>query len=274
MTVSAPPPEPPPNQTLFVGNIDHSLKRDELLHCLHELYTPFGPIVEIKIQRQDKETAHIGTNRKTNQPYAKPMRYMKTTAFVVFDSVTTAALAKTRTKNFQFFSRQLFVQFAKTTSDCVALLDGSHTYLKRQGAGVSAAMLSLKKEKGSILDEEELKLLGLSMNKDGTAASVIGGDRVAVIKKSVESVSAIASKNVGLGRVSNKVLVEGLIPEFTEEIMRPLFEQFPGLADFQHFPGRGQIKLEFETQEQAGCLIDELQGFNVDGVSKLKIKYG
>jgi len=54
--------------------------------------------------------------------------------------------------------------------------------------------------------------------------------------------------------------------------MRPLFEQFPGLATYEHYTTN--IKLEFQTTEQSQQCMSELQGFNVDGVSKLKIKYG
>ncbi len=81
------------HQTLFVGNIDHSIKRDDLESLLHELFVPYGHINEIHIRREDKVTKSIGSN-KAGQKYSKPMAYMKTFAFVVFLKPESAVNAK------------------------------------------------------------------------------------------------------------------------------------------------------------------------------------
>lgn len=83
-----------PNQTLFVGNIDHTLKREEALNSLLELFGPFGHISEIKIKRESKKTPRIGVRQRDGAKYDRPMSYMKTIAFIVFDKAENAGMAK------------------------------------------------------------------------------------------------------------------------------------------------------------------------------------
>ena len=55
---------------------------------------------------------------------------------------------------------------------------------------------------------------------------------------------------------------------------RPLFEQFPGVEELKHYQSQNTLKVEFSHEDHASCCLKELQGFNMDGKVKLRIRYG
>lgn len=232
------------HQTLFVGNIDHAIKRDDLECLLHELFVPYGHINEIHIRREEKVTRSIGKN-KSGQKYAKPMPYMKTFAFVVFMKPECAVNAK-KLHGFQFFGRELVVAFSRHYSDSVLLAEGKHPLQDKAARDKQEKELARRQKTG-----------------------------IAIVKKGVSSADSqnTTSKKVNVGDPSVSLLVQGLIPEFTEEIMRPLFDQFPGLEEIKHFSTQNTMKLEFTHEDHAGKCLHELQGFNLDGKVRLEITF-
>lgn len=221
--------EAPKHETLCVGNIDHSVKREELEHSLYELFVQYGPIVSIKIVRKENVTPHRGRN-KQGQLYAKPMPLMKTIAFVSYISEASATNAKRTLNDFEFFGRKLMVDFARQRADVVAY------------------------EKGEVVKKEAVK----------TAQP----EKKIVLKK-----AAPAKKKEDV-EATTQLVVDNLTAALTEEVMRPLFEQFPGMEEMKHLVGQNKLKIDFRREEQAARCREELQGFNVDGRVFLSIGFG
>ncbi|KAF2405182.1 RNA-binding domain-containing protein [Trichodelitschia bisporula] len=109
MATRAPPPRGaslgvPPNQTLYVKNLPDSLKKPDLRRNLYMLFSTFGPILDIIALKTMK---------------------MRGQAHIVFRDVQCAAQAMRALNGFEFFGKEMKVQYARSKSQTVAKLDGT-----------------------------------------------------------------------------------------------------------------------------------------------------
>lgn len=95
----------PPNNTIYVNNINEKLKREELVQSLRHVFGQFGKIVDIIC-------------------YTKILK-AKGQAFIVFDKVESATKALTEMQNFMFYNKPIRVSYAKTKSDAISKREGS-----------------------------------------------------------------------------------------------------------------------------------------------------
>ncbi|CAD7951523.1 unnamed protein product [Amoebophrya sp. A120] len=239
-------------QTLFFGNIDQSVKRDDLQHALYELCNPFGEIFSIVINKKRITTKTIGKNAVTGKQYDKPQQLMKTIAFVCFDDYMNANQAKARLHGFPFFGRDLYVQFAKSKS-------------------IEA-----------MIKEGKIEMIGASAKRQKVAESANSAKQITIKNKAAVQLSGQAGFLAGTKTMSGQdvgdptctLIIDNLTEFLTEEIMRPLFEQYPGLEELQVFTTQKRMKVEFRHEDHAKRCLQELQGFNVDGRTFLSIVYG
>jgi len=76
----------PPNQTLYINNLNERVKKDELKHHLYAIFSQFGPIVDITAEKNFK---------------------MRGQAFVSFRDITAASEAMRQMNNFPFFDKPM-----------------------------------------------------------------------------------------------------------------------------------------------------------------------
>lgn len=95
----------PPNNTIYVNNINEKLKREELVQSLRHVFGQFGKIVDIIC-------------------YTKILK-AKGQAFIVFDAQESATKALTEMQNFMFYNKPIRVSYAKSKSDAISKRDGS-----------------------------------------------------------------------------------------------------------------------------------------------------
>ncbi|KAK9371362.1 hypothetical protein V1509DRAFT_614428 [Lipomyces kononenkoae] len=103
-------PEPErrePSKTLYIRNLDESIKVPLLKESLDAVFSPYGDILDI--------VAH-GNIRMRGQ------------AFVVFDDVESAASALEEVQGFELFDKPMVVQFAKTKSDATVKQEGEAAF--------------------------------------------------------------------------------------------------------------------------------------------------
>ncbi|KAF1744788.1 hypothetical protein MXB_4266 [Myxobolus squamalis] len=130
----APQPDVPPNQTLYLSNLNEKVRIDDLKRAIYDTFSQFGPILDIIAQRNLR---------------------MKGQAFVVFQDLNHACVSHRAMQGFVFFSKPMRVQFAKGKSDAVAKLDG--TYLPRERGpfveekAAEKAAIPTKNPKGTII---------------------------------------------------------------------------------------------------------------------------
>jgi len=94
----------PPNQTLYVNNLNEDMKIPELKSCLYELFSSYGEVVDI--------VAAMSLKKKGQ-------------AFVVFRDISCATSALRTLQGFAFLDKPLRINYSKTKSDVVALEDGT-----------------------------------------------------------------------------------------------------------------------------------------------------
>jgi len=133
----------PPNNTIYVNNVNEKLKREELVQSLRHVFGQFGKIVDIIC-------------------YTKILK-AKGQAFIVFDQIESATKALTEMQNFMFYNKPIRVSFAKAKSDAISKRDGSfHPRMKRP-----------REKKTKVKGEPAAKKLMTDNNRQAVAKSNI-----------------------------------------------------------------------------------------------------
>jgi len=96
----------PPNQTIYVNNINEKIKKEELRKSLYALFSQYGPILDIVALKTHK---------------------MRGQAFIVFKDVSSAGNAMRQMTNFPFYDKPMKIAYAKSQSDITAKLNGTFT---------------------------------------------------------------------------------------------------------------------------------------------------
>merc|ERR1712013_838577 len=99
----------PPNQTIYVNNLNEKTKKEDLKKSLYAIFSQFGTILEI-IARKTLKT--------------------RGQAFVVFKDIPSATNALRSMQGFPFYDKPMRIAYAKSKSDAVAKLD--NTYVPRE----------------------------------------------------------------------------------------------------------------------------------------------
>ncbi|XP_052186744.1 U2 small nuclear ribonucleoprotein B'' [Diospyros lotus] len=94
----------PPNQTIYIKNLNEKVKKEELKRSLYGLFSQYGRILDVVALKTPK---------------------LRGQAWVVFSEVTAASNAVRQMQNFPFYDKPMRIQYAKTKSDCVAKEDGT-----------------------------------------------------------------------------------------------------------------------------------------------------
>jgi len=100
----------PPNQTLYVNNLNEKIKQEELKKSLYAVFSRFGAIVDIIAMK---------TNKHRGQ------------AWIVFKEISSATNALRDMQSFPFYDKPMRISYAKTKSDAVARIDGSYVERKK-----------------------------------------------------------------------------------------------------------------------------------------------
>ncbi|KAL1541048.1 U2 small nuclear ribonucleoprotein B''-like [Salvia divinorum] len=89
----------PPNQTIYIRNINEKVKKEELKRSLYALFSQYGRILDVVALKTPK---------------------LRGQAWIVFSEVMAASNAVRQMQNFQFYEKPLRIQYAKSKSDCIA----------------------------------------------------------------------------------------------------------------------------------------------------------
>ncbi|CZR50704.1 related to small nuclear ribonucleoprotein U2B [Phialocephala subalpina] len=110
-----------PNQTLYITNLPSSkIQKPDLRIALYTLFSTYGPVLDVVALRTMK---------------------MRGQAHVVFRDVQTATQAMRALQGFEFFGRDMQIQYAKSKSDTIAKLDGSFRMPAAAAGAVTATEL-------------------------------------------------------------------------------------------------------------------------------------
>jgi len=230
----------PPNQTLYVNNLNEKIKVPELKCCLTELFGTYGEVIDI---------IAFGTLKKKGQ------------AFVVFRDISCATNAMRALQGFSFLDKPMRIAYSKSKSDIVAQEDG--TFKPRGKAGEKAK------------EEEEAAKKKAAPPVRPKAGEPKKAAKDAAAPKMMAHPGAGAEKGEGEkdGQPSNVLFVENLPPEVNEMMLTMLFRQYPGFQEARLIKGRNVAFIEYSDELQAGIAKHGLQGFMVTPEMALKISF-
>ncbi|PIA18021.1 spliceosomal protein [Coemansia reversa NRRL 1564] len=97
----------PPNQTLYIRNLNDKIQKEVLKHALYGLCIAYGRVLDIVALKTMK---------------------MRGQAFVAFDDITAATAALRQLNGRRIFGRPLQVEYALSKSNVVAQNDGSYRF--------------------------------------------------------------------------------------------------------------------------------------------------
>merc|ERR1719480_630365 len=102
---SVPIPDLPPNQTLYVNNLNDKINTETLKKSLREVFAAFGNIIDIIAMKSLKRRGQ---------------------AWIIFKETSSATNALKSLQGFPFYNKPMRINYAKTKSDVVAKADGSY----------------------------------------------------------------------------------------------------------------------------------------------------
>ena len=248
-----PQPNYPPNPTLYLSNIDWSIKKALLKRSLLALFSRHGKVMEVICLRG-------------NAGGGRPLRGQ---AWVIFESLSAATAALEAERGFIFFGRPLMVNYAKEVSDRIAKRDGTYGAKTKEKR---AAKRKLEDAAGD--DGGASKSAKLSNDAGGVTTSVsdpstlVGGQQSSVPPSSQSTAESLASSTP-----SSLLLARNLPTECNDMMLAMLFRQYSGYKEVKMI-GEGNATIEFGTENEATSALKGLNGFKLTTSSTLDLTYG
>jgi len=107
-----------PNQTLYCTNLPDKLQKEDLRLSLYTLFSTYGPVLDVVALKTSK---------------------MRGQAHVVFRDIHASTQAMRALQGFEFFGKDMKIQYAKGKSDTIAKLDGTYRLPVTAAAGAVTA---------------------------------------------------------------------------------------------------------------------------------------
>eukprot|EP00299_Pterocystis_sp_00344_P009516 c4031_g1_i1.p1 GENE.c4031_g1_i1~~c4031_g1_i1.p1 ORF type:complete len:230 (-),score=42.65 c4031_g1_i1:16-705(-) len=101
----------PPNQTIYIRNLNEKINKEELKKSLLAMFSQFGNVVDVVALKTLK---------------------MRGQAFIVFEDIQASTQALRQMQGFPFYDKPMVIQYAKSKSDAVAKRDGTFVPRERQ----------------------------------------------------------------------------------------------------------------------------------------------
>lgn len=246
--------ENPPNQTIYINNLNEKIKKEALKKSLYAIFSQFGQILDIVALKTLK---------------------MRGQAFVVFRDVTSATNALRSMQGFPFYDKPMRIQYAKGKSDAVAKLDGSFVQRDKKAR-------EKRKAAANDANKPAKKAVPAAVNQPGAVVTqqVPGVMPVAAMPGQPIPAAAVPTPVAPVvvqpvPEQPNSILFLTNLPQETTEMMlQMLFNQFPGLKEVRLVSGRSDIAfVEFENEIQAGTAKDALQGFRIKPTHAMNISF-
>jgi len=228
----------PPNQTVYVNNLNEKIKKEELRRSLYHLFSQFGNILEVMADRTPKRRGQ---------------------AWLVYDDLSGATRAVKGMQGFVFYGKPLTIRYAKSRSDVIAKMEG--TYKPREKKKEDVAKKASDATRKSKKQPKPPPAPPVQPPPPPPPQKPAPGDKKAVENKEDD--------------IPNRILfVENFPPETTPVALTLLFKQYLGFKDCRMIDGKPGIAfVEFNDQYQGGKAKDALQNFKITEQHKMKISY-
>ncbi|KAM0745766.1 RNA-binding domain-containing protein [Meredithblackwellia eburnea MCA 4105] len=267
-----------PSPTLFVQNINDKVKKQELRRTLYALFGSYGKVIDVVHTRDVK---------------------VRGTAFVVFRDLAASTSALRALDGEAFYGKQLRISYAKSKSHATIGLEEGPEAVYAIKAGLQSALEktsrltvsgaqrkqmedSKKAKRGREEEEEEEEDSDEDAPEKKKGKGADASDDDAMEEESDDDAPApLGAPSAAPGSESNPVLfIDGLPADATSDILRTLFQQYPGLSNLQLLPtpagsppNSGTGFVHYETTVQAGVAMEALDSFLLAKGAPLKVSW-
>lgn len=287
LNVGAPRPQIsnlPPNQTLYVNNLNDKINPETLKKSLREVFAAFGGITDIIAMK---------SLRRRGQ------------AWIIFKGVSSATNALRSLQGFPFYNKPMRINYAKTKSDAVSRSDG--TYVERSKKTVkrevtkkpaaTPAPVAPAPTPAPLVQMPMQVQMPMSAPRPGAAApngaapvrqpAPAAAPAPQMSQQSIQErigwnpqqAPAIGQMGGGTKQPEgpappNRTLfVENLPTEANDTMLAMLFRQYPGFQEVRLIPGRNVAFVDYQNEYQSGMAMQGLQGFAMTPEVKLRLSY-
>lgn len=229
--------EVPPNQTIYINNLNEKVKQEEVQKSLRAMFSQFGTILDVVAMKTLK---------------------MKGQAFVVFKDVPSATQAMRSMQGFPFHEKPLRIAYAKSKSDVISKED--NTFVPRD-----------KKKRKAEEAKKKLQAIAAKQARTNQLAAVNNMMPPAVNPYQMPPPQVQAA----VEPPPNHILFLSNLPNETTQLMLSmLFQQIPGYKEARLVNGRHDIAfVEFENAEQSKVAKGQLNGYKISPSHPMVITY-
>lgn len=254
----------PPNQTLYVNNLNDKVNAETLKKSLREVFAAFGGIMDIIAMKSLKRRGQ---------------------AWIIFKECSSATNALRSLQGFPFYNKPMRIAFAKTKSDAVARADGS--YVERAKRTVKREVSRKAAPEPVAYQQPAFTPMQMQAPQQPVQQMVQQVQQPAPQQMSQQSIQARIGWNPNQGMATaslqggdsgpalpNRTLfVENLPQEANDTMLAMLFRQYPGFQEVRIIPGRNVAFVDYQNEYQSGMAMQGLQGFAMTPEVKLKLTY-
>ncbi|KAL2039970.1 hypothetical protein N7G274_007373 [Stereocaulon virgatum] len=219
----------PPGPTVYVKNLEESIKPDQLKEALTEIFSEYGTVIDLVAK----------TNLKA-----------KGQAFVVFDDTEAAIRAIEEVQGFELFEKPMVLDYAKTRSDATVQREGDPEVFE-----VHKRRRLAEKERKQAYEaaeaQKKLKRPAPGAVPEIGAGRPVKASRGAGLKSSNPAAGAVIPEEY---LPPNKILfVQNLPDDYGVDALTAIFGRFEGFREVRLVPGRKGIAF-VEYEAEAGSI--------------------
>ncbi|KAI8523493.1 hypothetical protein RHMOL_Rhmol13G0078200 [Rhododendron molle] len=223
----------PPNQTIYIKNLNEKVKKEELKRSLYALFSQYGRILDLVALKTAK---------------------LRGQAWVAFSEVTAASNAVRQMQNFPFYDKPMRIQYAKTKTDCVAKEDG--TYVPRD---------KKRKQEEKAERRRRSDQAHQSATANGTRAESNGGPTANFGKPGAHEATAAPNNILFIQNLPYETTTTMLQLLFTQ------YPGFKEVRMIEAKPGIAFV--EFDDDVQSSVAMQALQGFKITAQNAMAIAF-
>jgi len=250
----------PPNQTLYVNNLNDKINVETLKKSLREVFAAFGGIIDIVAMKSLKRRGQ---------------------AWIIFKEPSSATNSLKSLQGFPFYNKPMKINYARTKSDAIAKADG--TYVERPRKTIKREDLRKGKTAApatTTAPAADAKRVPAVAAAAPAAAAVVQPsatqksiqDRIGWNPQQTPNAPTLA-KPQGVAQPNRTLFVENLPVEATDTMLSMLFRQYPGFQEVRLIPGRNVAFVDYQNEYQAGMAMQGLQGFAMTPEVNLQLSY-
>jgi len=243
-----------PNATLYVSNMDWSVKKKLLQRALYSLFGRHGKILEVITLRKEG---------------------LRGQAWIMFDDVQSATSALQAEQGFTFFQKDIKIAYAKEKSDRIAKRDG--TYVQKAKRRKLTEPVVTPAAAIQPVEAVTTTTTTPAHNTDAATAPLPTTIATDIATTASADGTTVEEEETAVGDVtdtpSHILFAQDLPTECNEMMLAMLFQQYAGYKEVR-IPRQGLAFIEFKEEAHATLALKGLNGFKLTTNDTLNLKYG